>query len=155
MAEIGMQEHSKLIALAVVTAFALGACDVVDNSRQASAKPDNPPLVLGPSASASSGASQPSQIETNAPGGGNPQGVPLPDFTPLMKIDGPAVVNVISTNKLARNGRPRGPGRGQAQPEDDLASRQYLAWSKARSSRGRKACSTKYGLPCASAFCCC
>ena len=110
-----MQEHAKLIVLAVVTAFALGACGVVDNSRQASAKPDNPPLVLGPSASASSGASQPPQIETNAPGGGNPQVVPLPD----------------------------------------LASRQYLAWSKARSSRGRKACSTKYGLPCASAFCCC
>ncbi len=114
-----MQKISKLLALAAIAAFLLGGCDAVDKTRQGAAKPQNPPLVLGASASASGGASQPPQIETKQSGGRAPV-VQLPDFTPLMKIDGPAVVNVITTNKLAKNnGRARGPGRGQAQPEDD------------------------------------
>jgi serine protease Do len=115
-----MQKHPKLIALAAMALIFLGGCDVIDKSRQAAAKPQNPPLVLGPAASASGGASQPSPIQTKPSGGGNQPLVPLPDFTPLMKIDGPAVVNVITTNKVAKNnGRARGPARGQAQPDDD------------------------------------
>lgn len=120
-----MQEHSKLVvsALAAVAALVLGACDVIDKSPKGAARPDNPPLVLGPSASASAGSSQqrsPAPMETRPSGGGNQQLVALPDFTPLMRIDGPAVVNVITTNKAAKNsGRARGPSRGPAQPEDD------------------------------------
>jgi serine protease Do len=121
MAETGMQKHSRLVALAALAAaFLLGACDLVDKRPQVAAKPGNPPLVLGSAASsASGGSSQPPQMETKASGGGNQQVVPLPDFTPLMKIDGPAVVNVITTNKLAKNARPRSPARNQAQPDDD------------------------------------
>src|SRR6185436_243436 len=46
------------------------------------------------------------------------QVVPLPDFTPLMKIDGPAVVNIITTSKAAPR-RSQGQGQGQGPAEND------------------------------------
>jgi serine protease Do len=42
------------------------------------------------------------------------EAVPLPDFTSLMKIDGPAVVNIITTNKAVPQAR-----RGQEPQEND------------------------------------
>jgi len=95
----------------------LAGCDALDDRHQSAAKLDNSAPAAG--ASTSNGASQPPQVETKASGGGNPQVVALPDFTPLMKIDGPAVVNVITANKAARNGRaaPRSPR--QPQPDED------------------------------------
>ena len=89
-------------------ALALAACDLSPDKR-ADAKPDNPPLALAQSASAGSSAppaaaqAQPSQQQV----------VQLPDFTPLMKIDGPAVVNIITTNKAGRPARQKGQGGGQ------------------------------------------
>ncbi|MBV8030317.1 MAG: DegQ family serine endoprotease [Betaproteobacteria bacterium] len=47
---------------------------------------------------------QPSSAPAST-GSGAPQAVPLPDFTPLMKMDGPAVVNVITTNKARAQAR--------------------------------------------------
>jgi serine protease Do len=84
----------------------LAGCDALEGSKPAAAKPDNPPLVLAQGASSGATAPQPAQ----AP---NREVVPLPDFTPLMKIDGPAVVNVITVNKQAKNSRSRNPGGAQ------------------------------------------
>src|SRR4051812_850662 len=93
-------------------AFLLSACGAGDrnqNARTSSAKPDATKPAPWELASANAGASSGASVPTApAPTGGSPV-VPLPDFTPLMKIDGPAVVNVITTNK-ARSGR-----RGSAQ----------------------------------------
>ena len=100
------------ILILLVSAIAvLAGCDVFEN-KQAAAKPDNPPLVLAQSAS---GASAPQAAPAT-----KGDVVPLPDFTPLMKIDGPAVVNVITTNKAMKNARPRNPGaQGQPGQDDD------------------------------------
>ena len=93
----------------------LSACNVGEQNqkpRTSSAKPDA--SKPAPWESASRGASLPAAPAPTA----GAQVVPLPDFTPLMKIDGPAVVNVITTNK-ARSGR-----RGGAQSpgaDDPLA----------------------------------
>jgi serine protease Do len=94
-------------------AFLLTACNVGDRNqspRTAPAKFDSTRAAPWESAStsASSGASLPAPPP---PAGGTPV-VPLPDFTPLMKIDGPAVVNVITTNKAhgARRGGAQAPG---------------------------------------------
>ncbi|HXI36071.1 MAG TPA: hypothetical protein VNH80_04090, partial [Burkholderiales bacterium] len=74
-----------LSAIAVVA-----GCDKINlEDKQARAEPDRPPLVLAQQ-SASSGASAPQASQSRT------EVVPLPDFTPLMKIDGPAVVNVIT-----------------------------------------------------------
>jgi serine protease Do len=65
----------------------------------------------GSDASASAGASQPPSGQPSTAD----RVVPLPDFTPLMKTNGPAVVNVITTN---RRGQTAAGGGGQ-RPEDD------------------------------------
>src|SRR5262245_12864735 len=77
-------------------AFALGACEF---SVQRPAPQPQP--------SAGSGATSPAAPR---------EAIALPDFTQLMKRDGPAVVNIISTNKPgpARRGQPP-----QAQQEED------------------------------------
>jgi len=98
----------------LVSAIAvLAACDKVSfDTKPAAATTDNPPLVLAQSAS--TGASAPQAPETRG------EVVPLPDFTPLMKIDGPAVVNVITVNKQAKNSaRARAPGGQGGGPDDD------------------------------------
>jgi len=96
-----------LSAIAVVA-----GCDKINlEANQARTEPDNPPLVLAQAASTGASAPQP------AP----PRGevVPLPDFTPLMKIDGPAVVNVITVNKQAKNS-PRARGQGGGAEDDPM-----------------------------------
>jgi serine protease Do len=99
-----------MLVLAVV---ALAGCDKINfEAQQAAARPDNPPLVLTQAASTGATAPQPPQPQTRS------DVVPLPDFTPLMKIDGPAVVNVITVNKQAKNARGRGPS-AQGSPDDD------------------------------------
>src|SRR5882672_4970938 len=105
----------KLIPFAVAIAV-LAGCDQIsfEPKQQAAAKPDNPPLVLAQAPQSSVGASAP-----QAPPATRGEVVPLPDFTPLMKIDGPAVVNVITVNKQAKNGRARAPGAQGPQGQDD------------------------------------
>ena len=98
----------KNLLLVVAALGVLAGCDF-PSDKQPAAKTDNPPLVLAPSASA--GASAPAQ-QSAAQEPSSLHVVPLPDFTPLMKINGPAVVNVIGTNK-AKGGRQR------AQPDED------------------------------------
>jgi serine protease Do len=63
-------------------------------------------------------AQAPLQIQTapSASSGANADRVvPLPDFSPLMKSEGPAVVNVITTSKAAQSRRSNAP-----QPNDPL-----------------------------------
>src|SRR5262245_2131106 len=87
----------KIPALVLAAALALAGCDF-------SVQPP-----ASPQASAGAGATAAPMQPREA--------VPLPDFTTLMKRDGPAVVNIISTNKAApaaRRGQPP-----QAQQEED------------------------------------
>jgi serine protease Do len=87
--------------IAGLAALALAACDRKEpeagKAETAAPAPfllPTPPSQPGPSAS--SGAT-------------SDQIVPLPDFTPLMKSEGPAVVNVITTSKAAAESRRRAP----------------------------------------------
>jgi serine protease Do len=106
-----MRKLSMLLALGACVALA--ACDLIDNRRpvvkdaQAEREAANPPMVLA-AQSSSAGSSAP------APAAGR-EAAGLPDFTPLMKQNGPAVVNVISTKKGAAGARQR----PQAQPDED------------------------------------
>jgi serine protease Do len=109
-----MEKTLQRFAIALSVAFALGACGVNDNKPR-TAKADSAKPALAPWESSSTGASVPSA----PPPSTGDRVVPLPDFTPLMKIDGPAVVNVITTNK-ARGGRPRG-GAPSAREDDPMA----------------------------------
>ena len=89
---------------AALLALSLAACDRKEDARQASTA-SSPPFAVQtapsqPGPSASSGAT-------------SERVVPLPDFTPLMKAQGPVVVNVITTNKAAVAARRGGP------PQDD------------------------------------
>ena len=84
----------KTSAFVLAAALALPACEF---------SVQQPPL-----ASAGTGASA-------APASATPrEAAALPDFTSLMKKDGPAVVNIISTNKTPPQAR-----RGQGPQEDD------------------------------------
>jgi serine protease Do len=96
----------------------LGGCDKINFDTKQAAKADNPPLVIAAQSSAGASVAQAPQS------GSQGEVVPLPDFTPLMKIDGPAVVNVITVNKQAKNGRTGRQGgaqgqQGQQGQEDD------------------------------------
>src|ERR1700682_4979282 len=110
-----MEKTLQRFAIALSVAFALGACGVNDNQPR-TAKAGGQKQVLAPWESASTGGSVPSAPSPSA----GDRVVPLPDFTPLMKIDGPAVVNVITTNTKARNGRPRG-GAPSGREDDPMA----------------------------------
>src|SRR5262245_20262089 len=86
----------KILPLLATAALALGACEFSVQSQ--------PRPAAGTGATAAAPASA-TPRET----------IPLPDFTSLMKRDGPAVVNIISTNRSAPAAR-----RGQApQQEED------------------------------------
>jgi serine protease Do len=90
----------RMVAAACLV-FALSACD--RNTESAVSRAEAQAVEQKqqtPPPSASAGATAPTQV------------VPLPDFTPLMKNSGPAVVNVITTNKNA-------PRRAQGQAEED------------------------------------
>ena len=78
-------------------ALSLAACDRKEDAGRASTGPASPFGLQ--TASSQSGPSAPSRATSE-------RVVALPDFTPLMKRQGPAVVNVITTNKaaLARRG---------------------------------------------------
>jgi serine protease Do len=105
---------TRLLLLATL-AFALSACEPNNAKPKTSdARDAAPPWAAAlPSANAaeataSAGASAPQPAA---------QVTGLPDFSPLMKMDGPAVVNVITTNKAA----PRGASaQGQGEGEDPM-----------------------------------
>ena len=106
----------KFILLLGMLAF-LAGCDKIDFASKPVAKAENPPMVLAQSSSAGASAPQPAGSQ---PAAQNREVVPLPDFTPLMKIDGPAVVNAITVNKQAKaSGHGRGPGAQGGGPDDD------------------------------------
>jgi serine protease Do len=110
-----MEKTLQRFAMALSVAFALGACGVNDNQPRTAAQGEGKKQVLAPWESSSTGGSVPAA----PPPSTGDRVVPLPDFTPLMKIDGPAVVNVITTNK-ARAGRSRG-GAPSAREDDPMA----------------------------------
>jgi serine protease Do len=92
-------------ATVFLLALFLGACGVNDENNRSTARRDSPlpwasalPASEPKQPSASAGSSQQSE-----------QIVPLPDFTPLIKTNGPAVVSVITTSaqqRAQRGGRP-------------------------------------------------
>jgi serine protease Do len=84
-------------AFLLVAAIALGGCEF---------SVQQPAPAVAPQTSAGAGA-------TAAPAPARDT-VPRPDFTSLMKIDGPAVVNIITSNKAASQAR-----RGQEPQEND------------------------------------
>jgi serine protease Do len=92
-----------MLALLLAAALALAGCDF--STQKSSAPATVPPRASG---DAGAGASAPPASATPR------EVVALPDFTSLMKKDGPAVVNIISTNRTPPQAR-----RGQAPQEDD------------------------------------
>jgi serine protease Do len=110
-----MEKTLQRFAIALSVAFALGACGVNDNKPRTAKAEGTKPALAPWESSSSTGGSVPSAPAPTS----DDRVVPLPDFTPLMKIDGPAVVNVITTNK-ARAGRPRG-GAPSAREDDPMA----------------------------------
>ena len=105
--------------LAAVAALALGACGADDPRKpRADAAPDGP--VPWAAALPSAQAAEPS---ASAGPGAAPQVVGLPDFSPLMKMDGPAVVNVITTNKA---GAGRAPSRGDDEDPMEEFFRRFM-----------------------------
>jgi serine protease Do len=85
--------------LAFLLAFALGGCDLPVPGRQAAAKA--PPWEVDSKSAGAGATSQAAAAQAV---------VPLPDFTPLMKRSGPAVVNIIATSKAATARRGPEPG---------------------------------------------
>jgi serine protease Do len=93
-----MEPTSIRMVAAACVILAAAACDrIADNAGARAQAPEQKQetQAAAPLPSAGAGATAPSPV------------VPLPDFTPLMKNSGPAVVNVITTNKTAR--RAQGP----------------------------------------------
>src|ERR1051325_11101276 len=90
-APVAMKSFARLLLAA---ALALTGCDLPAQKTQ----PAGAPPRAESANTAAAGASAPAAA--------------LPDFTALMKQDGPAVVNIISTNKAAP------PRRGQAPQEE-------------------------------------
>jgi serine protease Do len=122
-----MEMRLKRSTVAVCVAFALGACGPGERRERPVAKAEAPVPAWAQSSSAG-GSAPPAQTQPQgqSPSAGSSQAasvgpslqspvVPLPDFTPLMKMQGPTVVNVITTNKQAA-AKPR---RGQPQTEED------------------------------------
>jgi serine protease Do len=92
-----------ILAVLVAAAAALAGCDVANQKFT--------PATAAPRADAGTTAAAPASAP--APAQPAAQMVALPDFTPLMKMDGPAVVNIISTSKAAPA------RRGQSPQEED------------------------------------
>jgi serine protease Do len=86
--------------IAALLALSLAACDRKEEAGEASTA-SSPPFAL---------QTAPSRPSPSASSGGTSERVvPLPDFTALMRSEGPVVVNVITTNKAAvasRRGEP-------------------------------------------------
>jgi serine protease Do len=88
------------LVLAAALALALSACDLnkpAPQAERAAAAPAAPPDASLPWAAALKSA-QAAEPAASA-GASAAQAANLPDFRSLMKVDGPAVVNVITTNK--------------------------------------------------------
>jgi len=93
------------IVIAAFVALAFAGCDRKEAEATKTASAPGPFQVqTAPPPSASSGATS-----NPSPGTTIDRVVALPDFTPLMKIEGPAVVNVITTNTAAKARRSANP----------------------------------------------
>jgi serine protease Do len=96
-----MQKTLPRMLVAVLVALALSACDRKPSEAAKTAAAAPGPFLVQ--------TQQPQPPQSASSGATTERVVPLPDFTPLMKIEGPAVVNVITTNKAAparRSGAP-------------------------------------------------
>ena len=92
-----MAPNLRKSALALLVAGALSACKPAPQPEAQRPAAPMQTWTTSADASASAGSSQPP-----APAA---QFASLPDFTPLMKAEGPAVVNVITTSKATRSRR--------------------------------------------------
>jgi len=106
-----MDTKLRRIVIAGVVALALAACD---RKQPEAGKPSPPgPLAV---------QTAPTQPSSSSSGANGDRMVALPDFTPLMKSQGPVVVNVITTSKAAaranRSGAPE-----QNDPMDEFFRR--------------------------------
>jgi serine protease Do len=90
---------------AACSLLALAGCDRKTENAGSRAQAQEQKQESQAAPSAGAGASAPAPV------------VGLPDFSPLMKSSGPAVVNVITTNKVARRAQGGAQGGG---PDDDL-----------------------------------
>ncbi|MGE5638959.1 MAG: trypsin-like peptidase domain-containing protein, partial [Clostridia bacterium] len=90
---------ARLLFLAAL-ALALSACEPNNTKPKTSAAPTPDSALPWAAALPSAQAAEPS----SSSGASAPQVTGLPDFSPLMKMDGPAVVNVITTNKASSRG---------------------------------------------------
>jgi serine protease Do len=97
------------IVIATFVALAFAGCGRKEAEATKTARAPGPFQVqtAPPPSASSGGTSSPSS------GAASDRVVPLPDFTPLMKIEGPAVVNVITMNTAAKARRSANP------PEND------------------------------------
>ena len=86
--------------IAILLTAAVVSCNAEQPQVTAAAQP-----AAAPWESAGRGATSANQPPAQAQ-----QAIPLPDFTPLMKIDGPAVVNIITTSKAPPQRRSEGQG---------------------------------------------
>src|SRR2546425_10363837 len=103
-----MQKMLQRIVIAAFLTIAVAGCERKDGDAAKTAAAPGPFQVqTAAPQSASSGGTSPAA--SNA----GDRIVALPDFTPLMKAEGPAVVDVISTNKAAPR---RGAGAGENHP---------------------------------------
>jgi serine protease Do len=97
------------ILIAAFVALAVAGCGRKEADATKTARAPGPFQVqtAPPQSASSGGTSSPSSSASSD------RVVPLPDFTPLMKIEGPAVVNVITMNTAAKARRSANP------PEND------------------------------------
>src|SRR5579859_7898286 len=91
-----MSPTARKSALALLVAAALAACKPAQQPEAQKPGAPQQTFTTRADASASAGSSQPPSASLGAASS-------LPDFTSLMKAEGPAVVNVITTNKASRS----------------------------------------------------
>ncbi len=96
-------------AIAAFVALAFAACD--GGQERTIVKRTAAQQTLADSDSASAGSSQPPlRLQSSGSADSAQPIVALPDFTPLMKMNGPTVVNVITTSKAKPRRGPGAPG---------------------------------------------
>jgi serine protease Do len=95
-----MSPNLRKSALALLVAAALASCEPAQQPEAQKPAAPQQTFITSADASASTGGSQAPASPPAMSG--------LPDFTPLMKAEGPAVVNVITTNKATRSKRAQG-----------------------------------------------
>jgi len=94
-----MQKSPPLLVLAAVAAFLLGGCDVVDNSRQAAAKPQNPPRDLAPEERKALGVDYRLVVEDVA-GGSSAAASPIQPGDVILAVNQDRFRSVEEFNKL-------------------------------------------------------